>query len=95
MRAACTWELEPMRAACTHAQEQGEAAYKKDAYAATADNRRFALDGDYTEFRCGKDFRPLSPKEANGAPAAACISGEGLHTAQITANARAEHAVAA
>ncbi|CAL8461953.1 g1484 [Coccomyxa elongata] len=66
------------------AQQQGEAAYKKHAKDASSDNRRFALEDDYTDFKNSKNFRPLVPEEAatpNGVPAAP-ISTEGLHTAQ-------------
>jgi hypothetical protein len=65
-------------------QEQGKAAYNKDAAVATVSNRRFDLAHDYTEFRCGKDFRPLVQGEARaggGTPVAAGISREGMHTA--------------
>ncbi len=65
-------------------QQQGEAAYKKHAKDASSDNRRFALEDDYTDFKNSKNFRPLVPEEAatpNGVPAAP-ISTEGLHTAQ-------------
>lgn len=67
-----------------HAQEQGKAAYNKDAATATVTNRRFGIAEDYTEFRCAKNFRPLGPAEApgsGGTSTAAGISHKGMHTA--------------
>ncbi len=71
------------------AQQQGEAAYKKDARDATTSNRRVATEEEYTAFKNTKEFKPLVPcaaAEQNGAttPAgAADISTEGLEVAGV------------
>ena len=68
---------------CALLQQQGEAAYKKHAQDASQDNRRFALEDDYTDFKNKKNFQPLVPEEAAcSSVEAADISTEGLHTAQ-------------
>lgn len=45
-------------------QQQGEAAYNKDAKDATTANRRIALEQEYTVFKNSKQFRPLVPLPA-------------------------------
>ncbi|EIE25083.1 FAD/NAD(P)-binding domain-containing protein [Coccomyxa subellipsoidea C-169] len=65
------------------AQQQGEAAYKKHAKDATRDNRSFATEEEYNDFKNKKEFRPLVPEQAaSSCQEAAPISTEGLETAQ-------------
>ncbi len=64
-------------------QQQGEAAYKKQAKDATRDNRSFATEEEYNDFKNKKEFRPLVPEQAaSSCQEAAPISTEGLETAQ-------------
>jgi hypothetical protein len=59
-------------------QQQGEAAYKKDAKEATSTNRRVAGEEEYTAFKNTKEFKPLQPLQLNGRYKSEAAPAEGL-----------------